>query len=199
MLSEIVHKSSEYKRKFIKVIILSFIGLLSVGYAFFEHLWVSTIFTPVSLYIISFVYGIHYRNVKDEKKHTVIAVLIIFVSFDMRFIAKLWFDDTILYDRIIVPYTHMIAACAIFYLFERIFVKRKVPKIVQLCSDMSFEIYLYHYMFTVGPISLFCYTNHWFTDCVLVTSVVFLISLFIKKFPEIIQKMMHKLIGEKSL
>ena len=46
----------------------------------------------------------------------------------------------------------------------------KVPgKVVSFIASVSFEIYLYHYMFCVGPVRLFSLTNNWVVNCIIVT------------------------------
>ncbi len=105
-----------------------------------------------------------------------ISVCVIIAAFFLRLLVHGVCDGTVLYDRIVVPYTQFIAAGAIFCLFGKLFGDKAVPRPVQLISDISFEIYLYHYMFTVGPISIFGKTFVWLTDCVVTTLVVIMIA-----------------------
>ena len=147
--------------------------LIPILYAFFEEPWVYTVFSLVSLYILSCVYGMYYNPDKRfGTKEILLAVLVVGASFFLRFAAKLLLDGTILYERIVVPYSQSFAACATVYLFEAFCSGRRIPPIVQFISDISFEIYLYHYMLTPGPISLFTYFPNWILGCTVVTAVV---------------------------
>ena len=49
--------------------------------------------------------------------------------------------------------------------------KHGCPEIISMLSELSYEIYLWHYMFTSGPVSIFGCTPFWILDCILVTVV----------------------------
>lgn len=147
--------------------------VMPVLYACFEQPWVYTVFRPVSLYILACAYGAFYD---PEKTFTLrkngIAMLVVVISFGLRLAAKYLCDGTVLYDRIVVPYSQSLAGIAIVYLFEALFSNRKVPRAVQFISDISFEIYLWHYMFVFGPIDVFGHTPGWIAGCIAVTAIV---------------------------
>lgn len=146
---------------------------MPIVWAFFEEPWVYTVFTPISLYILSCAYGVYYNPEKAfPRKNILLATLVVVVSFGLRLAAKFICDGTILYDRIVVPYSQSVAAAAIVCLFEAIFRSRRVPKAIQFVSDVSFEIYLYHYMFVQGPIDVFGRSPNWVVGCIAVTAVV---------------------------
>lgn len=153
------------------------LSVLPIGYALFEQAWVSTILTPVSIYIFACVWGRHYSaDTGYSVKKVAMAVMIAVAALVFRFAAKLYIDGTIWYDRVVVHYTHAVAAFAIFYTFIAVFRGPSVPGIVRFISDISFEIYLYHYVFTVGVIPVFGVTSFWLLDCVLITALTFAIS-----------------------
>lgn len=165
-----------------KITILSWmlVCALPLLYAAAEPEWVYTLLTPVSLYIMSCVYGEAYGKnggYPRSGRHLLWGCVVIAAAFGTRFAARMLMDGTALYARIIVPYTHMIAASAIWVIFETLFAQRKVPKAVRRVSDLSFEIYLWHYMFVVGPISVFALVNNWIAACAATTLAVFAISL----------------------
>ena len=89
------------------------------------------------------------------------------IQFATRFIGRVMIDGTKLYNLVIVNYTHYVAAACIFMLFSIIFSKAKMLKIVQLVDDISFEIYLCHYMFIVGPVSVMYITGNWIIKALL--------------------------------
>ena len=51
-----------------------------------------------------------------------------------------------------MSYMQAIAAFCIFCIFAYLFKNRVTGRLVSRVSEISFEIYLYHYMFTVGPL-----------------------------------------------
>jgi peptidoglycan/LPS O-acetylase OafA/YrhL len=148
------------------------------------------------------VLGVRYcADKRAQKTGTPIARLVILVvaALALRFVANVYIDGTIWYDRIIVPYTHMIAACSIFELFEIFFREREVPKGVKILSDISLEVYLFHYMFTVGPISVFDRVTFWPAACLVVTVLVLGISLLFNKVSTLISNSLsHKAIARKN-
>lgn len=188
VLSEITGVLDE-KHSALKRIYLVLTFLMPVVFALFPEAWVYTILTPISFYSIAFVAGRFYDvQYEPAKKHTVLSLLLILIAFLLRLVGRLACDGTILYDRIIVPYTHFTAACAIFYLFVAFCSDAYPPKIVKFVSAISFEIYLYHYMLTAGPISLFGKTPNWTIDCLLITGIVIVIAFIFNRFSLIWKK-----------
>lgn len=53
---------------------------------------------------------------------------------------------------------------------------KKVPRVIEVLSCISFEVYLYHYMFCVGPVRLFGLTPWWAADCAVVLAVTLVVS-----------------------
>lgn len=177
LILDLTQRVSASHNSWIRAISIMAVCIMPIAYAFFEAPWVYTVFTPVSLYIMSCVYGVNYNPEKRfTHKKTLLALFVVAVSFCMRFAAKLFCDGTILYDRIVVPYSQTFAAYAIVYIFEAIFNTRTIPPLVQFISNISFEIYLYHYMFVQGPIALFGYFSNWVVGCIVVTSLVLPLS-----------------------
>lgn len=105
------------------------------------------------------------------------AFAVMCVASGIRLIARFLWDGTIFYDRIAVGYTQALASFSIFYIFAYVFREKKPPRVVTFLSEISFEIYLYHYMFIVGPLKLFGTTFNFGTDC-LVISVMTIIIVY---------------------
>jgi peptidoglycan/LPS O-acetylase OafA/YrhL len=158
---------------------------LPILYAVAEPDWVYTLLTPVSLYAIACVYGGYYRKNNGytrSPKLLLWSFAVIAAAFSLRFASRALIDGTIWYTRIIVPYTHMVAAAAIWLSFETVFqTDCAPPKAIQFAGDLSFEIYLWHYMFVVGPVSIFAMVNNWTAACIATTMVVFALSFVSRK------------------
>lgn len=138
---------------------------------------IGTLLTPVCLYAIAYCIGSTTVIIKINGLGAMLAGLVVLLSFGLRFVLRFFFDGTVFYSGIVATYTHYVAALAIFYLFSWFFAEKKPTQIVSLISENSFEIYLYHYMFTVGPISLFCVPTLWGVSCILVFSITLIIAI----------------------
>lgn len=62
----------------------------------------------------------------------------------------------------------------------------KVKKAVQYICRINFEVYLYHYMFVVGPISIMHLTNSWVLNSILVIIVTVIIANIMNKINKMI-------------
>lgn len=137
----------------------------------------NTLLSLVSYYIIAFAVGRFFDQLTFSKEKTALAFLLMCMAFGIRFAGCFFFDGTVLYERIICGYTQSIAAFCIFYIFAVIFQNAPPSKWVQFISEISFEIYLYHYMFCVGPIRLFGVTNSWIMNCVIIFFITMIIAV----------------------
>ena len=168
---------SESSNSWLRESAIAVVCAMPIVYALFEEPWIYTVFTPVSLYIMACVYGVYYNPEKHfTSAKTLLAVFVVAISFGIRFVARIICDGTIRYDRIAVPYSQSVAAFAIFYVFEAFFRDRKAPKPIRFISDISFEVYLYHYMFVQGPVEIFGQCPNWVVGCIAVTAVVLPLS-----------------------
>ena len=149
---------------------------------------ISTLLAPVCLYTVAFFIGNRNVSVNISNLGACIATTVVILSFGLRFILRIFFDGTMFYSRTVASYTHYAAALAIFYLFAWFFAERKPTHMIKFFGRISFEIYLFHYMFTVGPISLFSATPFWIVNCLLVFGVTFLIATVMNYIGTLIKK-----------
>lgn len=146
-----------------------------VPYTFSGIIVDASIITPIFWYSIAFLIGNNFERISLQKRYAVLAFLLMSCGFAIRLLSRAVSDNTILYNYIITGYTHAFGAFCIFYIFAVCFGKVKPWKIVTCFAGISFEVYLWHYMFTDGPWRLFGATGYWVTDCV----VVFVISIIL--------------------
>lgn len=137
---------------------------------------IGTLLAPVCLYAVAYLIGSRTVTVRINGVGACLAALIVFLSFGLRFILRIYFDGTVFYSGIVATYTHYAAALGTFYLFAWFFAERKPVRCVTFIGEISFEIYLYHYMFTVGPVSLFSATSFWVVNCILTFSITLIIA-----------------------
>lgn len=175
-----------------KYIVITIIILLPMLFALFPLSFVFTLFAPICWYALAFLIGQEFYKIRLSKKYAVVAILIMCFAFGMRLIAKLYLDGTIWYDKIATGYNHTLAAFCIFYIVAFVFQNKKPGKFILLMSNISFEVYLYHYMFCVGPISLFEVTNVWLINCLIVFIITFLISIIMNRVATFVTKKIMK-------
>lgn len=136
----------------------------------------------VCFYAIAYYVGSNWeRLAKLSTKSAVIYFIVMCLAFATRFIGRTMIDGTKLYNLVIVNYTHYVAAACIFMLFSIIFSKVKMLKIVQLIDSISFEIYLCHYMFIVGPVSVMYITGSWMINSIIAVCIALLFAVILYK------------------
>lgn len=155
-------------------------------WAMFTLEWVSTIFSPLSIYVLALIIGRCFDSIKLNKPLIIPAFFIMLFSFTIRILGKMLFDDTALYNRGIVTYTQVIVAFCIFYMFAVVFRKSKPFQGIEFISSISYEVYLLHYMFCVGPVRLFSLTSSWLLNCMIVTIITILAAFGLHKISALI-------------
>lgn len=135
---------------------------------------------PIVTYSFAYILGANFEKVKKKNKTALLSLFVIAALFCIRFVLRHFLDGTIWYDEVTTYYTMTLSAFCIFYFFACFF-EKEPPKTVQWFSKISFEVYLYHYMFCVGPLRLFGLTPFWITDCLLVTAVAVVLASVMNK------------------
>lgn len=163
-----------------KKVCLTFFAFLAVmpaivPYTFSGIIVEASIITPIFWYSAAFLIGNNFERIPLQKRYAALAFALMSCGFVIRLLCRAVSDDTILYNYIIAGYTHAFGAFCIFYIFAVCFEKVRPWKIVTCFAGISFEVYLWHYMFTDGPLRLFGLTGLWGTDCV----IVLVISIFL--------------------
>lgn len=160
--------------------------------ALIAPIYVSTMCSPICWYGLAYILGNEFDHVQFDKKWAVVAFIIMCSAFGIRLVARMIIDGTILYNRIVTGYTHAIAAFAIFYLVAFLTKDWRLGRVTAWLSSISFEVYLYHYMFCVGPVRLFSLTESWLINCGLVIIITVAIASFMKMVSNVITKRIHK-------
>lgn len=155
--------------------------IIPIFLSFIPPAFAYTLFIPFCWYALAYLIGYKFNGIKLTIIGGICSVGFIILAFGIRVLMRMVFDGSYLYDRITVSYTQAIAAFCIFYIIACIFKNRKANQLVLWISGISFEMYLYHYMFTIGPIKLFGISGNWIIDCVIVTVVVVIMSIIMNK------------------
>ena len=125
---------------------------------------------------VRFICLFNFEKVVLRKRYVCIALLLMCAGFAVRLGGRAAFDGTILYNQVIAAYTHVLGAFCIFYMFAVAVGNVKPVKVVTAFAAISYEVYLWHYMFTDGPLRLFGLTGIWIVDCALVLLVSLMVA-----------------------
>lgn len=173
LVAKCCYEVQDNKKAYLSFLIFLVCMPAIVPYTFSGIVVDASIITPIFWYSIAFWVGNSYEKIPLQKRYTVLAFVLMSCGFAIRLLCRTAINDTILYNYIVVGYTHAFGAFCIFYIFAVCFEKIRPWKIVTCFAGISFEVYLWHYMFTEGPLRLFGITGYWVVDC----GVVFVISI----------------------
>ena len=112
------------------------------------------------------------------------SILLAGISGILRISARVLFDNSILYNVIIVGYTQGLIAFCIFYIFIYICRNLKENKVINFFDSISFEIYLVHYMYVVGPLRVMGLTNSFIVNTIITLVISILTAIVLKKICE---------------
>lgn len=174
------------KQNEIMTIISLFVFPFIMAYALPHYIFI--IVYHICFYSIVYWVGKHWNKIRINGKSIMIYTGVMIIVFLIRLIGRRMFDGTNLYDLVIVNYTHYIAAGCIFMIFAWVFSRITPLKLIEIIDRTSFEIYLYHYMFIVGPVSVMKITNSWIINSIIVVCVAFLCAIILHKISKRIQQ-----------
>lgn len=169
------------KSKYLITVSVCIFTVLPLIWSCFKEPWIHTLLSLVSYYCLAYILGHFFDSISITPKMTIFAFFIMCCSFMLRFLIRHFFDGTVLYDSLTVGYTQTISAFCIFLIFAFLFHDKKPIKLVTFISNISFEIYLIHYMFCVGPARLFDLTPYWALNCLIVLGITIIIAFIINK------------------
>lgn len=137
----------------------------------------------IGLYIVSYFIGFYWNNKSINFKMFILYCIGFIFSLALRIIGMIMFDGSILYDVLIVGYTHCLLGLSIFFIGFYIVKQLKLNilfNFVKKFDAISYEIYLVHYMFISGPVSLL-FTNSTIINCIIVIISSYIIALILNK------------------
>ena len=143
-------------------------------------------------YILAYILGFIYSNIEEKLKFNIITVLLItLVSIVVRLSSKILFDGSILYDCIIVSITQTLIAFGIFFIIRFIIRKFQIGsnRIIDYWDNISFYIYLTHYMFMVGPVRTMSISNNYCINIFVTLLLSFICANVLQQINELIKKL----------
>ena len=111
-------------------------------------------FLYANVYIIGF--ACKNKNITFSRRH---AILSIPFALFIRIIGILFMDGTVFYDCLLVYVTHTMLTLSIFTLGKS-YLNLKSNRIIDWLDDISYFVYIVHYMFMVGPARTMGITNY---------------------------------------
>ena len=177
---------NKYRRKISNknLIIYISIGVLSqLITSYFINTQLGIYIIYLLLYIIAYSIGCRV-NIIISMKLMFSSILLAGISGILRISARVLFDNSILYNVIIVGYTQGLIAFCIFYIFIYICRNLKENKVINFFDSISFEIYLVHYMYVVGPLRVMGLTNSFMINTIMTLVISILTAIGLKKICE---------------
>ena len=177
---------NKYRRKISNknLVIYIFIGvLLQISTSYFINTQLGIYLIYLLLYIISYIIGCRI-DIIISKKLMFSSILLAGISGILRISARVFFDNSILYNVIVVGYTQGLIAFCIFYIFIYMCRNIKENKIINFLDSISFEIYLVHYMYVVGPLRLMGLTNSFIVNTIITLVISIVTAIGLKKICE---------------
>ena len=157
-------------------------GVIPIMLSFIPAIVFHTIGSKICLYVVAFILGKKYREgYRFEKRNFLMYMILFALALGIRMAGRSLFDGSRIYECIIVGYTQCAAAFCIMAIFAVLFYDVGNNKIINRICENSFEVYLYHYMFVVGPVSLMHLTGSWLVNSICVLIVTWGVGVIMRK------------------
>ena len=144
----------------------------------------------IGLYIVSYLISFYWNSKSIDFKMFILYCIGLIFAFAFRILGIIMFDGNILYDILIVGYTHSLLGLSIFFIGFYIVKQFKLNILFSFAKKfdaISYEIYLVHYMFIVGPVSVL-FTDSSIINCFFVLIASIVSALVLNKISTIIKK-----------
>lgn len=141
-------------------------------------------------YAVVYYYG-YFRNLEFSKKQIVALTLFMCIAVATRVISKSMIDESILYDNVLVGYTQAVLGAWILVMclnMKGLIRKIHGEKIIIYLDGISFEIYIVHYMFCVGPFRVMSITESFVVNSIIVMMLSYICALVLRKICGVITR-----------
>lgn len=183
LIAPILDKNKEKLNNESICILMPILIFIQVLTTYFINAQIGIYLIYILLYIISYIVG---NSVNISNKKLFLAFGIGIISITIRLIGRALLDDTIIYNVIIVGYTQAIIAFSIFYIFAYLGNKIKANSVIKYIDSISFEVYLVHYMYMVGPVRLMRLTNSFILNTIITIIASVITAILLKKISKVI-------------
>lgn len=131
------------------------------------------------LYASVYIIGYYFRN-KEKEITEVNAVAIIILSLIIRLVSMKYLDGTVMYDCLLVYLTHTALAIGLFSLSRKIF-DSKSRSSIDWFDDISYFVYITHYMFMVGPLRTMELTSNLLINTIITITLSFFAATLLQR------------------
>ena len=131
------------------------------------------------LYISVFGVGYFVRKREIEIKWQ-FATIVIIGALIVRILSMKFLDGTVLYDCLLVYITHMLLTIGLFTLGRK-FLRVEQNRKIKWLDDISYFVYLTHYIFMVGPVRTMGMTENLVINTVVTVFLTFLSAVILQK------------------
>jgi len=142
----------------------------------------------IELYILAYFIGFYWNSDSINLKNFIYSIALIVCALTIRLLGMIKFDGSILYDVLIVGYTHSLLGLGLFFAGFYITSKLKngfIDKVVSHFNHISYEIYLVHYMLIGGPLGVL-FTNSNIVNCFIVLICTYILALILNRVSNIV-------------
>ena len=193
-----------YREKFNKknisfLLIIISITQIIISYFIYKQLGIYLLY--MELYIVAYMVGMYWDYEKINIKYFLVSGIVLSISVIIRIIGRSLFDETILYNIMIVGYTQSFIGFSLFFIgfyFINIMNDKVNFKILNYFDSISYEVYLIHYMFIVGPISLINITNSMLVNCAIILIVTLIAATILHSISGIILNFIDSIMNKSS-
>ena len=143
-------------------------------------------------YLNLYVFAYFIANIWDRSvtvKGVVLFTVLVIFCMVIRLGAKYYIDGTLIYNTIIVPLTQSAIGIYLFMTldqFKSLARNANMKKVVNHLDAISFEIFITHYAFIIGPFYIMGLTNNIVIDSILVIIATYILALLLNKICNII-------------
>ncbi len=163
----------------------NFFAFLITIYALYEIVYIRyDVNVFISLYLYSM--GYFWGNIKEHFRYV---LLMIYVLGFIVILLNISWSNILEYHGIMNQLFHSwggICLCIVVIELMSVLNFKKICKAIKLLNNYSYEVYLIHHPFIIGPLSLIKITDNYFLNICIILSIVCILSILFKSTYQII-------------
>lgn len=194
LITPILNKNkSKMNKKYLKVFTPTLL-IAQIIISYFINTQIGIYLIYIYAYILAYIIGYKW-NRSISNKRLLMSIVLAGIAILIRLGGKVLFDDTTLYNVIIVGYTQAMIAFSMLYIFIHCGKNLRYNKYIKYIHFISFDIYLVHYMYIVGPLRTMGITNSFIVNTVITLIVSTVTAIILNN----ICKLIYKFLDNKVL
>lgn len=153
----------------------------------------------INVYIAAYLLGVFWNSNDIGLKYFFMACTCIVIALIGRISGLILFDETILYNVLIVGYTHSLFSIGFFFMgffFVDKLNSDKYIRIIRHFDSISYEIYLVHYIFLFGVVNVLSITHYIVLNYMIAIVGTYLAALILNKICNVIYRFSEIIINK---